>query len=60
MILSDNDIKKYLDEKTIVVDPITDSQIQPASVDLRLGSHFLKIDENSSASTSCITTTPLK
>ncbi len=40
-ILSDVDIKKYLDEKRIEIDPITDEkQIQPSSVDLRLGNEF--------------------
>ena len=40
-ILSDKDIKKYLDEGRIVIDPITnEKQIQPSSVDLRLGDQF--------------------
>lgn len=40
-ILSDKDIKKYLDDGSIVIDPITDEkQIQPSSVDLRLGNEF--------------------
>lgn len=40
-ILSDVDIKKYLDEGRIVIDPIEDDkQIQPSSVDLRLGDEF--------------------
>ena len=40
-ILSDIDIKKYLDEGKIVIDPIKDEkQIQPSSVDLRLGNEF--------------------
>lgn len=40
-ILSDIDIKKYLEEGNIVIDPITDEkQIQPSSVDLRLGNKF--------------------
>jgi dCTP deaminase len=30
----------------IIVEPVESFQIQPASVDLRLGRHFLKIDEN--------------
>ena len=37
MVLSDRDIRKALQEKRIVVDPLDDSAIQPASVDLRLG-----------------------
>ncbi|HIH35083.1 MAG TPA: dCTP deaminase [Methanosphaera sp.] len=40
-ILSDIDIKKYLDEGKIEIDPITDEkQIQPSSVDLRIGNEF--------------------
>ncbi len=40
-ILSDIDIKKYLDDGKIVIDPITDiKQIQPSSVDLRIGNEF--------------------
>lgn len=46
MILSDKAIKKMLKSGELVIDPMTDDQIQPASVDIRLGSHFLKIDEN--------------
>ena len=43
MILSDRDIKKRLDDESIVIDPLTDPelQIQPASVDLRLGHEFV-------------------
>jgi dCTP deaminase len=47
MIISDSTLRKYLTEGTIVVDPIEDYQIQPASVDLRLGDHFLVVDEHS-------------
>ena len=40
-ILSDVDIKKYLDENKIEIYPIKDEkQIQPSSVDLRLGDEF--------------------
>ncbi len=40
-ILSDVDIKRYLDEKKIIIDPIKDEkQIQPSSVDLRIGNEF--------------------
>lgn len=47
MILSDRNIKEYLAQKKLVIDPLDDNQIQPASVDLRLGNHFLKLNENS-------------
>ncbi|NLL69936.1 MAG: dCTP deaminase [Epulopiscium sp.] len=46
MILSDGTIKSMLHTKELIITPITPEQIQPASVDLRLGTHFLKIDEN--------------
>lgn len=40
-ILSDKDIKKYLEEKRIVIDPLeNEKQIQPSSVDMRLGDEF--------------------
>lgn len=41
-VLSDKDIKKYLKEKKVSVEPITepDIQIQPAWIDLRLGDEF--------------------
>ena len=47
MILSDKTIKKLLASKELVVEPITTESIQPASIDVRLGRHFLKVDENS-------------
>jgi dCTP deaminase len=42
MILSDRDIKKYLDSGKITVEPLNDRnlQIQPSSIDLRLGKWF--------------------
>ncbi len=46
MILSDKSIKEYMKRGELVIDPIDDEQIQPASVDIRLGRHFLKLDEN--------------
>lgn len=47
MILSDKTIKKMLKDEELLINPIEeDSQIQPASVDIRLGRHFLKVDEN--------------
>jgi dCTP deaminase len=41
-ILSDQDIKKYLDEGRISIEPLEDPerQIQPSSVDLRIGNEF--------------------
>ena len=46
MILSDKTIAKLLEEGKLDIDPLTESQLQPASIDLRLGTSFLKIDEN--------------
>lgn len=57
MILSDKTIRKLLDQGNLVIQPLDDDQIQsgemrvgkqiqPASVDLKLGKHFLKVDEN--------------
>ncbi len=41
-ILSDSDIKKHIEEGLILIDPLDDPerQIQPSSVDLRIGSEF--------------------
>ena len=44
MILSDRDIRDRLEDGSLAIDPIADEalQIQPASVDLRLGREFLE------------------
>ncbi len=44
MILSDRDIRRRLAEGDLVIEPLADPalQIQPASVDLRLGREFLE------------------
>jgi dCTP deaminase len=46
MILSDGDIRRRLAEGDLVIEPIEDPdlQIQPASVDLRLGREFLEFE----------------
>lgn len=41
MILSDGTIRELLAAGTIILDPIEPDQVQPASVDLRLGDTFL-------------------
>lgn len=46
MILSDKTIKNMLSEGSLVVDPIDSESIQPASIDCRLGDHFLVIEQN--------------
>ncbi len=42
MILSDRDLRKRLSDRSIVVEPLADLelQLQPASIDLRLGCQF--------------------
>ncbi len=44
MILSDIEIKEALDSGEIVCTPLMDESIQPASIDARLGDHFLMLD----------------
>ena len=40
-ILSDIDLKKCIDDGKIVIDPLTDEkQIQPSSIDMRIGDEF--------------------
>ena len=47
MILSDKTITRMLHEKSLVISPITEEQIQPASVDIRLGNTFSVVDDTS-------------
>ncbi|ANU09541.1 Deoxycytidine triphosphate deaminase [Planococcus antarcticus DSM 14505] len=49
MILSNQSIKKKIQDHELEITPITNAQYQPASVDLRLGNHFLSLDESSVA-----------
>ena len=48
MILSDRDIRRRLEEGGLVVEPLSDPelQIQPASIDLRLGNEFLEFERS--------------
>lgn len=46
MILSDKSIREYIRIGKLAVEPLDDIQIQPGSVDLRLGTHYLKISEH--------------
>lgn len=46
MILSDKTLKKMMDDKKIVLEPLIESSVQGASIDCRLGSHFLVADEH--------------
>jgi dCTP deaminase len=41
MILNDKTIRKYISEGLLIIDPLDEIQIQPSSVDLRLGYDFL-------------------
>jgi len=45
MILSDGTIKNLLDEGTLKVSPLCEHSIQPASIDLRLGNHYLTVED---------------
>jgi dCTP deaminase len=45
MILSDKTIKKLLETGKLVVDPVDEKSIQPASIDVRLGDHFLILED---------------
>lgn len=47
MILSDQTLKAMIDSGDLYVDPLDKNSIQPASIDCRLGSHFLIVDEES-------------
>ncbi len=48
MILSDKTISKMIEDKTLVIEPITKEQIQPASVDIRHGNTFSVVDDTPS------------
>ncbi|MBP1535518.1 MAG: dCTP deaminase, partial [Ruminococcus sp.] len=48
MILSDKTIKRMIEEKSLVIEPLDDEQIQPASVDIRLGNTFSVVEDTSS------------
>ena len=48
MILSDKTILRMLKEKSLVINPVTEAQIQPASVDIRLGNTFSVVDDTPS------------
>ena len=47
MILSDKTIQKMLDAGTLSIAPLTPTQIQPASVDIRLGNTFSVVADSS-------------
>ena len=45
MILSDYGLKDLISKGELCVDPLGESCLQPASIDCRLGNHFLLVDE---------------
>ncbi len=47
MILSDITIKKMLHNKELIIEPLEIDQIQPASVDIRLGNTFSMVEDSS-------------
>lgn len=46
MILSDVTLEKLIKEKRLVIEPLTEESIQPASIDCRLGTHFLIVENH--------------
>ncbi|MEM7645956.1 MAG: dCTP deaminase [Pseudomonadota bacterium] len=44
MIFSDGGLQKLIDAGELVFDPITPESIQPASIDCRLGDHYLVVE----------------
>ena len=47
MILSDKTLMKMIENKELVVEPLEKEQIQPASVDIRLGNTFSIVEDTS-------------
>ena len=47
MILSDITLKHLISTGELVVEPLCEESIQPASIDCRLGTHYLRVDESS-------------
>lgn len=45
MILSDRTLRDAIKNGRIVIDPFDDSCVQPGSIDFRLGSHFLVLED---------------
>lgn len=48
MILSDKTILEMIEEGTLKISPIEDGQVQPASVDIRLGNTFSIVEDSPS------------
>ena len=47
MILSDKTLLRMLEEKSLTIEPLERGQIQPASVDIRLGNTFSVVEDSS-------------
>ena len=45
MILSDVTLKQLMQSQQLVIDPLSEDALQPASIDCRLGAHFLMIED---------------
>jgi dCTP deaminase len=45
MILSDQTLKKMIKNGELGVTPLTEESVQPASIDCRLGTHFLVVED---------------
>ena len=48
MILSDKTLTKMLDGHTLIVNPLEIEQIQPASIDIRIGNTYSVVEDSSS------------
>ena len=46
MILSDKTLLRMLEEKTLTVEPLERGQVQPASIDIRLGNTFCVVEDS--------------
>lgn len=45
MILSDITLNRMIEARELVVEPLTPESVQPASIDCRLGTHFLTVED---------------
>ena len=45
MILSDKTLKEMISSGQLGISPINEESIQPASIDCRLGNHFLVVED---------------
>lgn len=45
MILSDCTLEEMIEKKELIVEPIGPESVQPASIDCRLGNHFLVVED---------------